>query len=280
MQILTENDKTNVIIHQGTRDNLQTVKESISAAINFYLCRVPFVPITENMAGNIYFLQKLANNVDFIPKDNALGAVICSIPNNEMELVQIWTETIDSTIQDIFAHLLNTRTDQNFLQTAQFLHGLRKSFFPSLHANRNFFLQPTAQRTNPTGSIVIKSGTEEELQVFKESISAAINFYLCRTPFVPITENMAGNIFFLQKLANNIQFILEDHHDLGNIICSIPNRDMELVKIWTESIDSTMEDILAQRLDYREGSGLVQITDFLNELRRPMAKSVESTSQS
>jgi len=277
MQILNENDKLNVVLTKGTEENFPAFRESIISPTMLYLCRSPFVPISEDIAGYIYFLRKLSNDIQYIPRPGKkVGSYVWFIPRNEADLPQILTDAIDSTIEDFLSYVLATRMDRNVIEAVQFLNTLRKSFSPSFDASKELFIAKKDLRTNPKGRVEIKKGTEQDLMVYRKSIISAIDFYLCRTPFITINADKAGNIFFLQKLLDNIQFVFEQVGDLGNIVCSVPNYDMELLQIWVETIDSTIQDILAHGLETNNSRNYIQMTHFLNELRRALAPSIHT----
>lgn len=277
MQTLNENHKSYIVLTKGTEENFQAYRESVIGAIMLYLCRSPFVPFSENMAGNYYFLRKFADSIQYIPRPGKkVGSYVWCIQNNEPELPQILTDAIDSTIEDFLSYVLATRIDRNVIEAVQFLNTLRKSFSPSFDASKELFIAKKDLRTNPKGRVYIKNGTEEDLQVFRESISSAIDFYLCRTPFVPINADMAGNIFFLQKLVDNIQFVFEQIGDMGNVVCGVPNQDIQLLQIWVETIDSTIQDILAHGQQTDSSRNFIQTIHFLNGLRRALAPSIHT----
>lgn len=128
---------------------------------------------------------------------------------------------------------------------------------------------------------VITTGSKEDVSVFSEAIQQGINFYLCKHPFQPINQEQAGNIYFLRWLDKLLAFEPAKASDMpGAIICAFPENDTCLVSCISDSLDSTLADLLHHGANHTLDQNLSEASFFLSKIRKAFSPNWDLFTQS
>jgi hypothetical protein len=132
MSISTENSKLTAFISKGTEEDLQQYSKAIHSAINLYLCREPFLPINQDQAGNIYFLKWLDKCLIIEPskEPGKTGQIICSIPNNDVCLLEAFIQSIDNVVKDFIMMMMNEKVGITVADNLARLYLIREALSP------------------------------------------------------------------------------------------------------------------------------------------------------
>jgi|SRR5690606_8746741 len=130
---------------------------------------------------------------------------------------------------------------------------------------------------NPKAITIIENVCVVELEKVKGAINAAIDFYLCRDPFIPINATQAGNIYFLRKLLDSLRWESSRLYltkNKGAVFCHIPDNDQGWVTALHDSLEATIDDV-SDSFDYFEDPVLHNRTSLLRVLMVSLNKNLK-----
>jgi len=140
MSIKIQNSKLTAFISKGTEEDLQQYSKAIHVAINLYLCRNPYLPINQDQAGNIYFLKWLDKCLIIEPskEPGRTGQIICSIPNNDVCLLEAFIQSIDNFFKDFIK--MEDKGGPALAENLYRLYMIREAISPDLKEIRQSIL--------------------------------------------------------------------------------------------------------------------------------------------
>jgi hypothetical protein len=124
--------------------------------------------------------------------------------------------------------------------------------------------------------ITLCKGTAQDLVSYSLALHSAIDFYLCGSPFYPINQKQAGNIYFLKCLDKYLQFEKEANSDkTGNLFLTINRDDLYILECFSESIDWAVQDILKTATPERLQKAFINQINSLLILRALLTPSLQ-----
>lgn len=129
MAILIENNKLKGFIQNGPENDLKVFSKSIHAVLDFYLCKAPYTPISQDQAGIIYFLKWLDKTLTWEPSQNSRmpGKIVCIIPKNDIQLLEFIIESLDSGAKDILKYGAECGLSKEMMDSLNFLNIIRSA---------------------------------------------------------------------------------------------------------------------------------------------------------